>query len=247
MEIKILLNKAWEEAKEGTVHTEQKLQINDNSIFLTLITNTLDVESIYEQELFFDDFEVNKIYTVYYGRNGYYPFILDSNYEMSSEDNALRFYITQDRKIVEIYCDVFTKVIDEDKYDVKYAKCENENSLWKFRHYIKFKYSKYNTNESSMSEALTLILNPNKSLSYIDAQLDIITRMLIELVELNRDKISKESLKLFDCVKDTLNNTSLLNIMSEEKLLNKFKYKEYTRSIQTKQREILKNEQKETE
>ena len=73
MEIKILLNKAWEEAKEGTVHTEQKLQINDNSVFLTLITNTLDVESIYEQELFFDDFEVNKIYTVYYGRNGYYP------------------------------------------------------------------------------------------------------------------------------------------------------------------------------
>ena len=98
-----------------------------------------------------------------------------------------------------------------------------------------------------MSEALTLILNPNKSLSYIDAQLDIITRMLIELVELNRDKISKESLKLFDCVKDTLNNTSLLNIMSEEKLLNKFKYKEYTRSIQAEQREILKNEQKETE
>ena len=64
MEIKILLNKAWEEAKEDTVHTEQKLQINDNSVFLTLITNTLDVESIYEQELFFDDFEVNIIYTV---------------------------------------------------------------------------------------------------------------------------------------------------------------------------------------
>ena len=79
MEIKILLNKAWEEAKEDTVHTKQKLQVNDNSVFLTLITNTLDVESIYEQELFFDDFEVNKIYTVYYGRNGYYPFILDSN------------------------------------------------------------------------------------------------------------------------------------------------------------------------
>lgn len=247
MEIKILLNKAWEKVEEDTVHTEQKLQVNDNSVFLTLITNTLDVESIYERELFFDDFEVNKIYTVYYGRNGYYPFILDSNYEMSSEDNALRFYITQDRKIVEIYCDVFTKIIDEDKYNVKYAKCENKNSLWKFRHYIKSKYSEYNTNESSMSEALTLMLNPNKSLSYIDAQLDIITRMLIELIELNRDKISKESLKLFDCVKDTLNNTSLLNIMSEEKLLNKFKYKEYTRSIQTEQREILKNEQKETE
>ena len=245
--IKILLNKAWEKAKEGTIHTEQKILINDDSIMLTLKTNTLDIESTYEKELILDDFESNKIYTVYYGRDGYYPFILNSDYEMSSEDNALRFYITQDRKTIEIYCDVFTKVLDEKQYDVEYAKCKDENSLWKFRYYIKSKYPEYNAHESSIGEALTLMLDPNKSLSYMDAQIDIITRLLIELIELNRNKISKESLRLFDCIKDTLNNTSLLNIMSEEKLLNKFKYKEYTRSIQTEQREILKNEKKETE
>ena len=75
-------------------------------------------------------------------------------------------------------------------------------------------------------------INNKVSLSYIDAQMELITSLLFDILEKNPELIKNINL---DKIKNALDETSLSKIKDDEKILDEIKTsKKYIRSLQKK-------------
>jgi hypothetical protein len=67
------------------------------------------------------------------------------------------------------------------------------------------------------------VLDPNVSISVLDAQLEIVTKLLLPLLDRNKENMSEEDEALLDELKEAFNNTSLFNIKKSSKIMDEVK------------------------
>ena len=224
-----------------TINQTMDIRVTNECIEATLYTNYNDKKTSDHKSFYFSDFEKNTIYNVKYATDGFYPYLPNDNYytERDYERGAFNFYLSEDGKNVEVECFMKTNVKNRENINIRYSMCEDPESTFRFSNYIKNKYPEYKNFFSLDDDSLGEILNPNKTLSYMDAQVDIITKLLMEILEKEKDNLSPESKVLYENFKDKFEKTSLLNIMSQDKLMNKLRHKETTRKFQTQRKELV--------
>ena len=215
--------------------SENKIKINITIKYNNYTTNT------YNKSYDLTKIEENTIYSVRCTIDGFYPFLISDDYGIVRDEEVemLRFYVSKDRKNLEMECFRNTKFENTDNLNIDYAINLNSNTNFHFSYYIKEKYPEYKKCYSVEKDSLGEILNPNKTLSYMDAQVDIITKFLIDIIEKNKKVLSPESQKVYENFKEIFNNTSLLNTMTIEKLKNKMRHKVTTRDFQEKRRVLF--------
>lgn len=98
-------------------------------------------------------------------------------------------------------------------------------------------YSSNATNAVYKRKNVLLELSPNESLSYLEAQIDILTKIVFSLLKIVdptiKEEIKADGLEDLDSIEDALMNHSLLNVKDVEKCLGEInKTKAKVRKIQ---------------
>lgn len=214
-------------------NTFQEAIIKENSLELTLTLETAD-EDKSNITINYDDIEPNLKYAVLYLAEGYSPFTINEKYDIYASDYAAVFIFKSSSGDVHIQFNIPT--------DINKDSCEYNNDEYpdNFRLKMMALYDDYKEYENKLfyHNAFIDAINNKVSLSYIDAQMELITSLLFNILEKNPELIKDVNL---DKIKNALDETSLSKIKDEEKILNEIKTsKKYIRSLQKKYYDLRK-------
>jgi hypothetical protein len=170
-----------------------RLQINDN-------IGRYDVSKL----------EKNTIYKIFYDFGGFYPTpIRVQDAPQGSQIDRYRMYVGKDGNVL---LSTSHKVTTTDE-DCEIISVERNFSL---RKAVCTLYPEYEKEENKVQRRYRIIdsLNANMSLAVIDAQLEIVTELLMAVVKNNLDKLDNESKALYEILEKTFEQNNLLNIKS---------------------------------
>lgn len=209
------------------------LHIEKNLIEASITVNSYTGIKTYQKSYNLSNLKRNIVYSAKFALDGFFPVLTNDEYEIkrNNDEEAFRFYISEDGSL-EMECFPYTEFKDTENMNIGYSVIPNSDNKFHFSYYLKEKYPEYNNCYSVEKDFLDDVLIPNKSLSYMDAQIDIITKFLMEIIEKNKKVLSPESKKIYENFKEIFNETSLLNSVSIEKLKNKMRHKKTTREFQ---------------
>lgn len=214
-------------------NTFQEATIKENNLELTLTLETTD-EDKKNITINYDEIEPNLKYAVLYLAEGYSPFIVNEKYDIYASDYAAVFIFKSSSGDIHIQFNIPTNI---NKDSCKYNDDEYPNN---FRLKMMSLYNDYKEYENKLfyHNAFIDAINNKVSLSYIDAQMELITSLLFDILEKNPELIKDVNL---DKIKNALDETSLSKIKDDEKILDEIKTsKKYIRSLQKKYYDLRK-------
>lgn len=214
-------------------NTFQEATIKENNLELTLTLETTD-EDKKNITINYDEIEPNLKYAVLYLAEGYSPFIVNEKYDIYASDYAAVFIFKSSSGDIHIQFNIPTNI---NKDSCKYNDDEYPNN---FRLKMMSLYDDYKEYENKLfyHNAFIDAINNKVSLSYIDAQMELITSLLFDILEKNPELIKDVNL---DKIKNALDETSLSKIKDDEKILDEIKTsKKYIRSLQKKYYDLRK-------
>lgn len=214
-------------------NTFQEATIKENNLELTLTLETTD-EDKKNITINYDEIEPNLKYAVLYLAEGYSPFIVNEKYDIYASDYAAVFIFKSSSGDIHIQFNIPTNI---NKDSCKYNDDEYPDN---FRLKMMSLYNDYKEYENKLfyHNAFIDAINNKVSLSYIDAQMELITSLLFDILEKNPELIKNVNL---DKIKNALDETSLSKIKDDEKILDEIKTsKKYIRSLQKKYYDLRK-------
>ena len=209
-------------------NTFQEATIKENNLELTLTLETTD-EDKKNITINYDEIEPNLKYAVLYLAEGYSPFIVNEKYDIYASDYAAVFIFKSSSGDIHIQFNIPTNI---NKDSCKYN--DDDEYPNNFRLKMMSLYNDYKEYENKLfyHNAFIDAINNKVSLSYIDAQMELITSLLFDILEKNPELIKNINL---DKIKNALDETSLSKIKDDEKILDEIKTsKKYIRSLQKK-------------
>lgn len=226
--IKVYKNKIEESTK-----IQQGMTISENGIKLELLLETIqnDRETF---TLKYDDIEPNLKYAILFSHEGYSPFIVDESHDIFSSDSAAIFIFKSDSGDINIQCRLDTQIADD---SCKYEEAEN---IPNFRVEMRKLYSTYavHTDKMFYHNAFIEALNNKTTLAYLDAQVELMSSILLKILDKHSELISDIDID-FIPIKTAFENTSLLNIKDIDKVLDEINTnKQYVRKLQKKYYEL---------
>ena len=209
-------------------NTFQEATIKENNLELTLTLETAD-EDKKNITINYDKIKPNLKYAVLYLAQGYSPFIVNEQYDIYASDYAAVFIFKSSSGDIHIQFNIPTNI---NKDSCKYN--DDDEYPNNFRLKMMSLYNDYKEYENKLfyHNAFIDAINNKVSLSYIDAQMELITSLLFDILEKNPELIKNINL---DKIKNALDETSLSKIKDDEKILDEIKTsKKYIRSLQKK-------------
>ena len=103
-----------------------------------------------------------------------------------------------------------------------------------FRAEISNKYLEYQEKSKKIAyhDMLHDLIDANYSCTCQDAQIEILTKIILNILKNNPKIITEDCLSNLDAVINSLNDTSLFNIKNEESIIKEIENKKYIRNLQ---------------
>lgn len=218
--------------KTSEVYPRQILSYSQNMITLTIKTfKNRDIESN-TKIIYFSELDKNKVYSLDYMINGYYEYLIDDEHEPNSEYAALKIYISNNGE-VNIFSPINIEISETSEQINKVILTEK---YFNFRALLSDKYPEYAEKVERMSyhDMIHDLIDPNYACACHDAQLEIITKLLLSIIENNPNLLSSsDSNNNIAHLINLLEETSLFNVKSEESIKKELENKKYIRNLQT--------------
>ena len=219
--------------QEKDTNKIQNAVIRKNSITLSLIDKKKDRNGFIE--INFESLEQNLKYVILFSIDGYSPFIINEKYGIHSSDYAAALLFRSSNDDINIFFPISTEIDNE-------KSCEysiEEKTLSNFRIKMAEMYPDYKKRQEQLfyHHAFIDVINEKNSLAYIDAQMELLTYILIKLINSHPELV--EEIEKFSDIKNAFSETSLMNIKPIEKIINElYTSKNYMRNLQKKYYEI---------
>lgn len=209
----------------------QTIIVKDNIITLSITLNNQRDAYIKTKIIDISKLDKNKIYTLNYLIDGYYQFLIDDEHEPISEYAALRIYISNNNA-VELYSPI-NIYISETSEQINRIYLDNFGKF-NFRAEISNKYLEYQekSKKTAYHDMLHDLIDANYSCTCQDAQIEILTKIILNILKNNPKIITEDCLSNLDTVINSLNDTSLFNIKNEESIIKEIENKKYIRNLQ---------------
>lgn len=205
----------------------QRLSIKNNIIQLKLTTKT-SLQQYKALEIDLNDIEQDTRYSVLSYKEGYSPFLLNEYKDdtLNLENSAITLFKSSTGDI-DIQLSFDTEIDkDSDKYTL-------HEPIDHFRTELMNKYQSYKEKQSKifLHSVIKDQINNKTSLSYIDAQLELISDLVLKII--TQYPLKDIDAKYISDIQGAVNNTSLLNIKSADKMINELNTNKMTiRNIQ---------------
>lgn len=206
----------------------QKLSIKNNIIQLKLTTET-SLQQYKTLEIDLNDIEQDTRYSVLSYKEGYSPFLLNEYKDdtLNLENSAITFFKSCAGDI-DIHLSFDTEILDEesDEYTL-------HDPIDHFRTELMNKYSSYKEKQNKifLHSVIKDQIDNKTSLSYIDAQLELISDLVLKIV--NQYPVNNIDSQYVANIQKAISDTSLLNIKSADKMINELTMNKATvRNIQ---------------
>ena len=209
----------------------QKIKVQNNIIYLELDLYENYSTQIKTKEIDISTLEKNTIYTLSYGISGYYYFLINDKHEPLSQYAALRFYLANNGDIC-FYSLINTQIVPTSD-NIKVIKI-NKNEHFNYRNELGVKYPEYKLSNIKRAEHDMMhdLIDPNYSCACQDAQIEILTKIILNIIHKNPEIFDMSTIDDFSEIKDILESTSLFNIKTSEKIKKELLNKQYIRNLQ---------------
>lgn len=212
-------------------HPSQILEINGN-----ILTTHINIETnpvFKDKTIDTTTLDKNTIYTLNYMIYGYYPFMVSESHDAVSDYAALRIYVSNSGDIC-LYAPIKTIISPTSTTkDIEIITIDKVNFLH-FRDELAQLYPEYKEKNEHIAyhDSLHDILDANYSLACQDAQLEVLTRILLNIIQKNPDLLDDSSKDILSKVESALENTSLLKVKSIDKIKEEIENKHFIRDLQ---------------
>lgn len=220
----------------------QNITIEDNSVLHLIISIEEGKETVLnEQTINTSNLEKNIIYTLNFLVDGYYSFLSSELHEPVSADAALRIYVSNSGEI-NLYAPIRTNISPSSNVEIIYVdqhieKLEekNRNNIqFNFRNELTKNYPEYHNSTISRAyhDMLHDLIDPNYACAYLDAQVEILTKILMNILDKHPELFDESSIEDYEEIKNLLAETSLFNIKSSNKIVQELANKKPVRDMQ---------------
>lgn len=205
----------------------QKLAIKDDILQLKLTTET-SLKEYGKLSIDLNKIEQDTRYSVLSYKEGYSPFLLNEYKDdtLNLENSAITLFKSSTGNI-DIQLSFDTEIDkDSDKYTL-------HEPIEHFRTELMNKYPSYKEKQSKifLHSVIKDQINNKTSLSYIDAQLELISDLVLKII--TQYPLKDIDAKYISDIQGAVNSTSLLNIKSADKMINELNTNKMTvRNIQ---------------